>query len=224
MEAFVKKSMKWIDSANLYEISNSFKENAFKIQKAIGDKVALFFNLIGIMTSGIISALIIRWTLALYLIALIPLAMIAFGYFIYIFTIKKIDTKEFYKQSESRSVEALDMIQTVKSLGVQSFQETLYEKTLNIYKEKISVYPLKLSVATGLFYFLQYFMFGISFFFGVHCVKGTNVCPISVTGSHYSLGDLQIVFFQMFFCSFNLLQLGANYEAIRDAIKSSKEM
>ena len=67
-------------------------------------------------------------------------------------------------------------------------------------------------------------MFGIGFFFGVQCVKGTSICPISVTGSHYSIGDLHIVFFQIFFCSFNLLQLGANYEAISDAIKSSKEI
>lgn len=99
MEAFVKKSMKWIDSVNLYESSNSFKENAFKIEKAIGDKVALFFNLIGMMSSGIISALIIRWTLSLYLIAFIPLALAIFGYFIYVFITKKIDTKNYFQES-----------------------------------------------------------------------------------------------------------------------------
>ena len=116
------------------------------------------------------------------------------------------------------------MIQTVKSLGAENFQESLYENSLNIYKEKVSVYPLKLSIATGLFYFIQYFMFGIGFLFGVQCVKGTSACPVSVTGSNYSIGELHIVFFQIFICSFNLLQLGANYEAIRDAIKSSKEI
>lgn len=80
------------------------------------------------------------------------------------------------------------MIQTVKSLGAENFQESLYESSLNTYKEKVSVYPLKLSIATGLFYFIQYFMFGIGFLFGVQCVKGTSACPVSVTGSHYSVG------------------------------------
>jgi hypothetical protein len=56
------------------------------------------------MGSGVISALIIRWTLSLYLLAFIPLALVIFGYFIHIFIIKKVDTKEFNKESESRSV------------------------------------------------------------------------------------------------------------------------
>jgi len=104
MEAFINRRMKWIDSVNLYETSNSFKENAFKIEKAIGDKVALFFNLVGMMSSGTISALIIRWTLSLYLIAFIPLALGIFGYFIYVFIIKKIDSKKYFQETSSRSV------------------------------------------------------------------------------------------------------------------------
>jgi ABC-type multidrug transport system fused ATPase/permease subunit len=32
------------------------------------------------------------------------------------------------------------------------------------------------------------------------------------------------VFFQMFFCTFNFLQLGSNYNAIKSAIASSKEI
>lgn len=47
--------------------------------------------------SGTISALVIRWTFSLYLIAILPLGIVVFGYFLYIIIVKKIDTKEFYK-------------------------------------------------------------------------------------------------------------------------------
>lgn len=91
--------MAWIDSVNIYEEFNSFKENAFKIERAIGDKVALFFNLVGMLISGTVSALVIRWTFSLYLIAILPLGIVILGYFLYIIIMKKIETKEFYKES-----------------------------------------------------------------------------------------------------------------------------
>jgi hypothetical protein len=56
------------------------------------------------VVSGLIIAFITRWTFSLYLVALLPLGIAVFGYFIYIIIMKKIDTKEFYKESESKSV------------------------------------------------------------------------------------------------------------------------
>jgi hypothetical protein len=79
-----------------------------------------------------------------------------------------------------------------------------------------------MGLSTGLFYFIQYFMFGVGFMFGIQCVRGTSACPTSATGSHYSIGDMHIVFFQVYACSYYFLQIAANYDAIKDAIKSSK--
>jgi hypothetical protein len=56
------------------------------------------------VVSGLVIAFITRWTFSLYLVALLPLGIAVFGYFIYIIIMKKIDTKEFYKESESKSV------------------------------------------------------------------------------------------------------------------------
>ena len=96
VEAFTKRSIGWIEKQNLYEASSKFKNDCLTIEKATGDKVALFYNLIGIAVSGITIALSVRWTFALFLIGLIPVGMIALGYFIYVLIMRKSDSKEFF--------------------------------------------------------------------------------------------------------------------------------
>lgn len=96
VEAFTKRSIGWIEKQNLYEASSKFKNDCLIIEKATGDKVALFYNLIGIIVSGITIALSVRWTFALFLIGLIPVGMIALGYFIYVLIMRKSDSKEFF--------------------------------------------------------------------------------------------------------------------------------
>lgn len=58
--------------------------------------------------------------------------------------------------------------------------------------------------------------------FGIQCVMGTSACPVSTTGSTYSVGDMHIVFFQVYVCTYYFLQLASNFDAIKDAINSSK--
>jgi ABC-type multidrug transport system fused ATPase/permease subunit len=96
VEAFTRRSIGWIEKQNLYETSSKFKNDCLTIEKATGDKVALFYNLIGIAFSGMTIAICIRWTFALFLIGLIPVGMIALGYFIYILIVRKSDSKEFF--------------------------------------------------------------------------------------------------------------------------------
>jgi ABC-type multidrug transport system fused ATPase/permease subunit len=59
---------------------------------------------------------------------------------------------------------------------------------------------------------------------GLQCIRGTSFCPVSVTGSRYQISEYLEVFFQIFFCTFNFLQLGSNYNAIKSAIVSSREI
>lgn len=59
---------------------------------------------------------------------------------------------------------------------------------------------------------------------GIQCVRGTGFCPVETTGSRYKLDEFLTVFFMIFFCAFNFLQLGSNYSAIKSAILSSKRI
>jgi hypothetical protein len=81
---------------------------------------------------------------------------------------------------------------------------------------------MKVGITTGLFYFIQYLMYGIGYMYAIQCVRGTSACPVSVTGSHYTMGDFLTVFFELFLCSYNFLQLATNFEYIKSGIESSK--
>jgi ABC-type multidrug transport system fused ATPase/permease subunit len=96
VEAFTRRSVGWIEKQNLYEASSKFKNDCLTIEKATGDKVALFYNLIGIAVSGVIIALGIRWTFALFLIGLLPIGIAVLGYFVYVLIMRKSDSKEFF--------------------------------------------------------------------------------------------------------------------------------
>jgi hypothetical protein len=66
---------------------------------------------------------------------------------------------------------------------------------LDEYKSKLSGWAFKMGLTTGLFYFIQYLMYGVGYIYAIQCVRGTSACPVSFTGSHYTLGDLFIVFY-----------------------------
>lgn len=78
--------------------------------------MALFYNLNGLVMSGTIASLCVRWTFALFLIALIPLGMGVLGYFIYVLIMRKVDSKRFFEAAEGQSIEAVSLIKTVKML------------------------------------------------------------------------------------------------------------
>jgi hypothetical protein len=59
------------------------------IEKAIGDKIALFYNLNGILLAGSIAALCVRWTFTLYLFALLPIILGVLSSFLYVLIKKK---------------------------------------------------------------------------------------------------------------------------------------
>jgi ABC-type multidrug transport system fused ATPase/permease subunit len=224
LESYIKRNVKWLEQKNLYELSSRFKLNCLMIERATGDKVALFFNINGIVVAGVIAGICVRWTFSLFLFAILPVGIVVVGYFIYVLIIRKIETKEFYSKAESQSTEAVTLIKTVKMLGAEKYQEGIYNECLKEYEKKMSPYPLKSAISIALFYFIQYLLLGIGFMYGIQCVKGTSACPVSITGSRYTIGELHIVFFEIFMCAYFFLQLASNFDAIRDAINCSKEI
>lgn len=116
MECFIKRKVSWIEGQNLYYLSSKFKNDCLIIEKATGDKVALFYNLNGMACSGIIGAIAVRWTFGLFLLVFVPFGMVALGYFIYVIIMRKVDSKKFFERAECQSIEAVSLIKTVKTL------------------------------------------------------------------------------------------------------------
>lgn len=109
-------------------------------------------------------------------------------------------------------------------MGGEKFKSEKYEQILKEYADSIKSYPVKLGLSAALFYFVQYLIFGIGYLIGIQCVEGTSFCPVSATGSRYSIGDMQIGFSEIFVCAYYFLQLASCFSAIKNAIQGSKEV
>lgn len=117
LEEFTKQSLANVERRNGYEWASDFRTHTLNIEKSIGDKVALFFNLIGITFSGVIAAIWIRWTYALYLLLIAPLGAIVLSYFIYIQIKRQAVQTEANKEAKYKVVEATAMAKTIKMFG-----------------------------------------------------------------------------------------------------------
>lgn len=195
MESFIKMRLQWIEEHNLFEETEKFKANCKVIEKTTGHKVALFCSLLGTVMTGLTISFSVRWTMSLYMLTLIPIGIGALGFVIYLLILKKIESKEYYQKADATSAETVTFIKTVKMLGAEAYQEKRYSEGLNEYLEKTKSHPRNMGISIGLFYFIQYFIMALGFYFGIQCSFGTYLCPVSVTGSHYTVGDMHIVFF-----------------------------
>lgn len=85
----MRRRVEWIETQNLYEVSSGFKEHCRTIENAVGDKVALMLNLTGLTISGAIVSLSVRWTLALFLMVLVPIGGLVLIMFLYVVVKKR---------------------------------------------------------------------------------------------------------------------------------------
>lgn len=121
LEAFVERKVEWIDTQNLYDVSSTFKEHCRTIENAIGDKVGLLFNLVGLTISGVAFSLAVRWTFALFLMALVPFGGFIIIMFLYVMIKKRQAAVTFYEAANTQATEATSLIKTVKLLGAEEF-------------------------------------------------------------------------------------------------------
>ena len=153
-----------------------------------------------------------------------PIGAIILAYFIHVQIKKREVQAEANKEAQNKALEATAMAKTVKMLGGQEKEAEEYEQKLLGGQEKLHEFGKQLGLSTSLFYFILNILIGVGFIMGLQCIKGTDFCPVSVTGSRYRLAEFLTVFFQTFFCVFNFLQLGSNYSAIKSAILSSRRI
>lgn len=75
------------------------------------------FNLFSMFVCGLVIALSIRWTMALVILAVLPI--IGFGCIIFIYLIHRKNStfQELYEQADSCAHQALNSIKTVKSMN-----------------------------------------------------------------------------------------------------------
>lgn len=80
------------------------------------------FNLFAMFVCGAVIAIVVRWKMALVILASLPIIGIVIIIFIYLIHKKGTTFLEYYEQADNRSHQALSAIKTVKSLNGEPFE------------------------------------------------------------------------------------------------------
>lgn len=121
MNSLLRQDVGWYDQQNQFELSSQFNADSLAYQRATGEKIGSMFNLLAMFVCGAAISISLRWTMALVILATLP--VIGFGCIIFIYLIhRKNNTfQELYEQSDSCAHQALNSIKTVKSMNGEEF-------------------------------------------------------------------------------------------------------
>lgn len=87
MNSLLKQDVGWFDQNDQYKLSSEFNADALSFQKATGEKMGGIFSVFSMFVCGAAIALSIRWTMALVILASLP--VIAIGCIIFMYLINK---------------------------------------------------------------------------------------------------------------------------------------
>lgn len=123
MKSLLRQDVGWFDTQNQFELSSNFSADAIAYQKATGEKIGSMFNLFAMFVCGAVIAIVVRWKMALVILASLPIIGIVIIIFIYLIHKRGTTFLEYYEKADNRSHQALSAIKTVKSLNGEPFEE-----------------------------------------------------------------------------------------------------
>jgi ATP-binding cassette subfamily B (MDR/TAP) protein 1 len=121
MKSLLRQDIGWFDKQNQFELSSQFNKDSLAYQKATGEKVGSMFNIFAMFVCGAAISISLRWTMALVILATLPI--IGFGCIIFIYLIHRKNSafEEMYEQADTCAHQALNSIKAVKSMNGESF-------------------------------------------------------------------------------------------------------
>ena len=117
MKSLLRQDIGWFDQKNQFELSQQFNADALAFQKATGEKIGSMFNLFAMFICGAVIAFVLRWTMALAIMAALPIIGMVIILFIYLVHKRNSTFLELYEKADTCSHQAISSIKTVKSMN-----------------------------------------------------------------------------------------------------------
>lgn len=73
MKSLLRQDVGWYDVTNQFELSSNFSTDALAYQRATGEKIGSMFNLFAMFVCGAAIAIVVRWKMALVVLASLPI-------------------------------------------------------------------------------------------------------------------------------------------------------
>lgn len=214
--SLLRQEIEFYDKINPNELSSKVSEECFRIQKGLGEKVALLLYSLAQFSAGFIIGFIKGWQLTLVVAVVIPLIAISGSFYVHYYSKSEEITSELYLNAGSIAEESLSAIRTVTSLvgqekEIQRFKKALSDNKFLYYK--ICFYT---GVAQGVTFFALYIIFTLSFYIGAVFIN--KQVSNTVTKAPYSGGDVLTVFYCVCYASYTLSQVTPSVKAITSAL------
>jgi ABC-type multidrug transport system fused ATPase/permease subunit len=84
MNSLLRQDVGWFDQQDQFKLSSEFNADALAFQKATGEKIGSMFNIFAMFVCGAAISISIRWTMALVVMASLPIIGIGCITFIYL--------------------------------------------------------------------------------------------------------------------------------------------
>jgi len=84
MNSLLRQDVGWFDQQDQFKLSSQFNADALAFQKATGEKIGSMFNIFAMFVCGAAISISIRWTMALVVMASLPIIGIGCIIFIYL--------------------------------------------------------------------------------------------------------------------------------------------
>jgi len=172
VDAVLAKDIAWFDVNGGSHLTTKIAENTREIKEALGEKLGhlLYYN--GTAFGGLIVAFVTNWKVSLVVVAVSPLLIIG-GYMSSKFTDSQTNgSTQAYSAAGALAEEALGMIRTVASFGLERRFMTLYNDELSKVEE-FGIRKSKYQAVGMAFTFGIYFLvYALAFWFGSTLVIG----------------------------------------------------
>ncbi|XP_068902279.1 ATP-dependent translocase ABCB1-like [Tenebrio molitor] len=167
----------WYDLNKTGDFATTFTDNLSKFEEGIGEKVATFIYFESIFVSGIITALVLGWKLALICIVSLPVSFTVTMIVSWLSTKFSRQEMEAYGAAGSIAEEVLSSIRTVVAFDGQEKEITRYEKHLQSAKRNNITKNLFSGISNGFMWFFVYASYALSFWYGVGLILEERYLP-----------------------------------------------
>jgi len=221
LESVLKQESAWFDANNSNELAARMTKESMSICKAVGEKPGLLLQAAGMSICGLTIGFTLGWSLALTMLAIVPVMSIVGIIFSSAGATKFAKSLKAYGQSAGYAEQALSAIKVVVAFGMESCEVTNYSKYLSISKQMGRKLMFNSALAIALFIGCLFGSYAYGFYMGGLWIDRGYYN--SAYGRVYKGGDILGVFWGVLFGFFALSTSIPHIKAITEGKVAGKQ-
>ncbi|KAI8142620.1 P-loop containing nucleoside triphosphate hydrolase protein [Fennellomyces sp. T-0311] len=207
VHSILRQDMSWFDKSEEGSLTTRLATDTQMIQEGISEKLGTIIQMAAQVVAGFVIAFVKGWQVAVVILATVPIMGIVGGAMGYSYTKYTQTAQDTYAQAGSIAEQVFGGIRTVYAFSLQERFAKRYDVELEKACATGSRRGLVLGVQMGVFIFILFCTYGLSFWYGAKLVdEGT------VTGA-----TVLVAFFAMLVGTMSLLSLPMNLAAVASA-------